>query len=77
MHRPNVWKLRCSAFIITPDEGLIVRLVALRTLKQISFSLPPKMTPDRQARNFLTCRISNVRLLHLAGQTSGDEIIYL
>ena len=77
MHRPNVWTLRCSAFIITPDEGLIVRLVALRTLKQISFSLLPKMTPDRQARNFLTCRISNVRLLHLAGQTSGDEIIYL
>ena len=66
MHRPNVWTLRCSAFIITPDEGLIVQLVALGTLKQISFSLPPKMTPGRQARNFLTCRISNVRLLKRA-----------
>ena len=41
---------------------LIVHLVALWTLKQISFSLPHKIPPGRRAGNFLTCRIGNVRL---------------
>ena len=54
---------------------LIVHLVALWTLKQISFSLPPKIPPGRRAGNFLPRRISNVRLS--SGPNGGQEIIHL
>ena len=80
----NVGSMNCNfsvAFIKSLNQSsikpcLIVHLVALWTLKQISFSLPPKIPSGRQAGDFLTCQISNVRLSYLAGQTRGDEIIH-
>ena len=53
---------------------LIVHLVALWTLKQISFPLPPKIPPGRRAKNFLPRRISNVRLS--SGPNGGQEITH-
>ena len=80
----NVGSMNCNfsvTFIKSLNQSSIkpclsVHLVALWTLKQISFSLLPKIPPGRQAGDFLTCRISNVRLSYLATQTRGDEIIH-
>ena len=66
----NVGSMNCNfsvTFIKSLNHSsikpcLIVNLVALWTLKQMSFSVPPKMLPGRRAWNFLACRISNVRL---------------
>ena len=65
----NVGSMNCNfsvAFIKSLNHSsikpcLIVCLVVLN-LKKISFSLPPKIPPGRRAGNFLTYRISNVRL---------------